>query len=39
MHEEVLEPLKHTEPRIYGLLIDHLRQFIMMFAEDVIGDD
>ncbi len=39
MREEVLEPLKHTEPRIYAWLIDHVRQFILMFAEDAIGDD
>lgn len=39
MHEEVLEPLKYTEPRIYAWLLDHVRQFILMFAEDMIGDD
>src|SRR3546814_17933202 len=26
MREELLEPLKHTEPRIYAWLIDHVRQ-------------
>src|SRR3546814_13051320 len=39
MREESLEPLKHTEPRIYAWLIDHVRQFILMFAEDAIGDE
>src|SRR3546814_15627313 len=39
MREELLEPLKHTEPRIYAWLIDHVRTFILMFAEDAIGND
>src|SRR3546814_11952615 len=38
MREELLEPLKHTEPRIYAWLNDHVRPFILMFAEDSIGD-
>jgi hypothetical protein len=39
MQDEVLEPLKHTEPKIYEWLIDHVRQFVLMFAEKATGDD
>lgn len=40
MREEVIEPLKHTEPKIHAWLIAHVRQFILMFStRQVVGDD
>lgn len=39
MHEEVIEQLKYTEPKIHAWLIAHVRQFILMFGAGEAGGD